>query len=122
MEQGLHIESEDFLIAFELMEGKECLERSMRSESYTSIKSAREEFRRLNKKGNRKFYVIIIYGKGGWNRYYVNDPGGMVYFSIPHCISQEKVRDALALGFRVLGSRVWTAAFGVFLAVLVLCK
>ena len=43
---------------------------------------------------------VVIYGEGGWNRYYVRGSGEIV-FSKHHSSSQEKVDKAKEIGFGI---------------------
>lgn len=99
---GFHIDSEDFLAAFELMEGKDCLAHSLRSSSSMSIRLARQKFKMICKRDVKNFDITIC-GRGGWHRYYVIDESGMVYFSLHHCSIMEYARNARDLGFDLFG-------------------
>lgn len=94
----MNVFSEEFLAAFELLEGVAALQ----NKGEYSLEEVQRLFHERDEDEEARPDSptgLILYGAGGWHRYYVLCSGEVV-FSRHHSIP-ERQRDAADLGFRL---------------------
>lgn len=96
------INSEEFRVAFGLMEGEEWTARSILDCDGPTIGAAVELLHKIKARGwdEEPTLLAVIHGNGGGRRYYLEVPTGEVYFSRFHA-EDHQVEDAKALGFKI---------------------
>ena len=105
--KGLHILSEDFLAAFELMEGKTYASYSRVSEDFLDVGYAINEFKTKwvgdgeNATAEDVPTGIAIYGNGGVHRYSVRSNGIVLFLAYSARYNLAIIDDAEALGFLI---------------------
>lgn len=105
----MHLMSQDFEVAFALMEGDGWLLESLepRHDETFTIKGARRLFEKqcAEFEGDEEHVLgMSIYGNGGVHRYAVMVPSGSVLFSRHHCRgidAEERLQNAEDLGFEL---------------------
>jgi hypothetical protein len=92
------MEIEEFKKIFGEIEGEDHLDYSCNKDNGYSIKSVMKSLEEM--RSDDKFPIGTIYGRGGWNRYFVYSNGEIV-FSAYHA-NEKDIEKAKSLGIKVL--------------------